>query len=175
MAYSISTYLAHAKAVLAQVGARMNSGTGTDNKFWHNFKTGPFGAMVNKMAIWEVARQEDAYLKAMKKDRNDVGAVIEARAQAAQTMAAGNCGEQAALAFWYLQQRGVRPLDFVHFTDRDHAFVVLGSRVNITPNNFVQWSVDSVVCDPWGGRAEVAGMLVLRYSSTKIESLYRLP
>ena len=173
MAYSISTYLVHANAVLAQVEARMKSGTGTDNKFWHNVKTGPFGAFVNKMAIWEVARQENAYLKAM--NRNDAGAVIGARAQAAQNMGAGNCGEQAALAFWYLQQRGVRPLDLVHFTDRDHAFVVLGSRVDITPTNFVQWSVDSVVCDPWSGRAEVAGMLVLRYSSTKIESLHRLP
>ena len=101
-------------------------------------------------------------------------AYIEAMASSARQMGAGNCGEQSALAFAFLRQKGVRPLDFCWLDDGKHAFLVLNSPVNITPTNFTTWSVDAVICDPWYGRAEIAGMFAAHHPGRRVVSEYRL-
>ena len=61
----------------------------------------------------------------------------------------GNCGEFSALAFIYLYDLGVRPLDWMSLVGGDHAFVVLG-RENADPNDHRNWGPKAVICDPWG-------------------------
>jgi hypothetical protein len=61
----------------------------------------------------------------------------------------GNCGEFSALAFIYLYDSGVRPLDWMSLIGGDHAFVVIG-RENSDPNDHRNWGAQSVICDPWG-------------------------
>lgn len=106
--------------------------------------------------------------------RQDWRAYIDEMAFEARTMGAGNCGEQAALAFKYLEEHGIRPLDYVSFMTRDHAIVILGSTVPIRQNNFADWSVEGVVCDPWGRWVDLAGMLAVRYPHSTFESQFHL-
>src|SRR5438105_29150 len=54
-------------------------------------------------------------------------AFYRASAAKAADLGCGNCGEQAAVAFMYLKDAGVRPLDLMAYQDPgDHAFVVIG-------------------------------------------------
>ena len=63
----------------------------------------------------------------------------------------GNCGEQAAVAFVMLIDRGVEPLDLMECTSTDHSFVVIGRRENSDPTGYdaMKWGPDAVICDPW--------------------------
>jgi hypothetical protein len=69
----------------------------------------------------------------------------------------GNCGEQSALALIHLRRLGgAYPLSWVCFTNRDHAFVMVGwplhdgwSPSEGWPPRNLPWFEDAVVCDPW--------------------------
>lgn len=87
----------------------------------------------------------------------------------------GSAAEQAIVAFAYLLQLGIRPLDYMHTSGREHAFVVIGRvppvmdglrehknddqgvEIMLTPNEAIveikpeTWGVDAVVCDPHRG------------------------
>lgn len=60
-----------------------------------------------------------------------------------------NCGEFAAVAFVYLYDLGVRPLDYMSLVGQDHAFVVLGRKKG-DPTTAAKWGPSAVVCDAWG-------------------------
>ena len=52
---------------------------------------------------------------------------IKALAKLTERYGCGNCGELTALAFMFLFNKGIRPLDFMALSDpADHAFVVIG-------------------------------------------------
>jgi hypothetical protein len=86
---------------------------------------------------------------------------IHNRAALAASAGCGNCGEQAAIAFSYLElSRNARPLDYVgpagstrivSSGNIDHAFVVIGRVKGSDPLDQKTWGVDAVVCDPWDG------------------------
>jgi hypothetical protein len=63
----------------------------------------------------------------------------------------GNCGEMTAMAFMYLYNLGVRPLDFMALVNpADHAFVVIGRKNSPDHDSYGRnWNKDAVVCDPW--------------------------
>jgi hypothetical protein len=76
----------------------------------------------------------------------------------ARQVHAGQCTEQAAVAFTYLlRNRSVKPLDFMLQQPRelDHVFFVVGrqrGKVNATEwpiDKSPPWGPDAVVCDPW--------------------------
>ncbi len=84
-------------------------------------------------------------------------AVLERQAEYAASAAAhygcGNCNEQAALAFIYLRDKGIFPIDWV---DKEnflpgfggHSFVVIGRESGkIKP---ADWGESAVICDPHG-------------------------
>ena len=71
-------------------------------------------------------------------------------AQQAERYGVGNCGEQSSLAFVYLDNIGVRPLDLVEFLNKNHGLVVIG-RVDNTGSDPVNWGPAAVVADPWLG------------------------
>lgn len=62
----------------------------------------------------------------------------------------GNCGEFSALAFIYLYDKGVRPLDWMSLEGGDHAFVVIGQDKNRIAGKILSWGPDAVICDSWG-------------------------
>ncbi len=93
----------------------------------------------------------------------------------------GTAAEQAIIAFAYLMHVGVRPLDFMHSTGREHVFVLVGRMppssvthdptserkrdasvttdpvIEITPE---MWGADAVVCDPARGVIHRQGELI---------------
>ncbi len=98
-------------------------------------------------------------------------AYIESMARRASEFGIGNCGEHAAVAFKFLEDRGTRPLDYIVMTNGDHAMVLLGSTVPVKQNNFKEWSVESVYCDPWGGAAWLGSQLAVHYPNKKFCSV----
>ena len=72
----------------------------------------------------------------------------------ARAYGCGNCGEQSAIAFMWLYNKGIRPLEWMRFTDADHAFVVVGRAWNKSFDwDVPNWGPSAVVCDPWKKRA----------------------
>jgi hypothetical protein len=65
---------------------------------------------------------------------------------------AGNCQEQAALAFDMLARAGQRPLELMSIREQDHVVVVVG-RLSGTPSTHDAWNKDTVICDAWAKRA----------------------
>lgn len=76
---------------------------------------------------------------------------VEKIALDAERNGCGNCGEQSASAWVFLWKKGVRPLDWMHFTNGDHAFVVVGRANGSNVNDPSSWGATAVVCDPWEG------------------------
>lgn len=96
-------------------------------------------------------------------------------ADAADNFGVGNCGEQSALAFTYLEKRNIRPIEWMEFTDESHAFVILGRRAGTNLANFAEWSYGAALCDPWRPGSGIAGMLALWYRKyNRVRSIYRL-
>jgi len=72
---------------------------------------------------------------------------IRLSADKAKSKGCGNCGENSSLAFIFLYDMGVRPLDRMAI-DADHAFVVIG-RTGADDGDWKNWGDAAVVCDPW--------------------------
>ena len=104
----------------------------------------------------------------------DPDSYIRAMAQSAKEFKIGNCGEHAALAFEYLADKGVRPLDFVTFRDGDHAFVVLDRKEGADIADLSAWLPQAVLCDPWRGGAHIGEMARIWYRNQALQVEYRL-
>jgi hypothetical protein len=74
-------------------------------------------------------------------------------AERAESSGCGNCGEQAAMAFEFLKQKNVFPLDYM--TVGHNAIVVIGIPDTGSSWNVADWGKDAVVCDPWHGMAYI--------------------
>lgn len=75
---------------------------------------------------------------------------IMAAAGKAEATGCGNCGEQAAIAYKHLVKRLLAsPVDYMHRTTADHAFVVIGRVERSDPADPQTWGPDAAVCDPW--------------------------
>ena len=72
--------------------------------------------------------------------------------RAARTRGNGNCMEQSAIAFGYLYQKGVKPVDYMMFEADgwDHGWLVIGRAEGSDPADLGTWGPDAVWCDPWG-------------------------
>jgi hypothetical protein len=83
----------------------------------------------------------------------------------AKETSTGNCSELSAVAFNYLRNQGVRPIDYfaVWRGAWNHAFVVLNRPADQPLARFDQWSRYAVVCDPLYDRAGDAGFLATWY------------
>ncbi len=162
-------YLVHAKSALHYTRSKLD--WGETNSFGKNLIDLVRGRIFSTLpAMQEVYSQEESYMKAMKVPApSDPNwplyglQYIEAMATSAITMHVGNCEEMAAVAFWYLHNQGVRPLDYMMIAGK-HAFVVLGAAARPTTRNFNEWSGGSaMLCDPWSWRAQPADNLCYIY------------
>jgi hypothetical protein len=84
---------------------------------------------------------------------------VRIKAQGAREARCGNCGEQSAVAFVFLLDKGVRPVEWFKFSDIDHAFVVIGRLENSKENDPYDWGPNAVICDPWYEKAYPASEL----------------
>jgi len=98
---------------------------------------------VNKM------REEIVPMLAM--TDGSMGEQLRVRAEVAGDRRCGNCAEQAAVAFAYLVGIGARPIEYFDFSNKDHAYVVIGrplcSEITIPET----WGPYTFICDPWRG------------------------
>lgn len=109
--------------------------------------TPPVGAYEANLVRFVIENQ-------IRKKMNGDEREIEVMANVAWMTGAGNCSNQAALAYIRLRDRGIRPLDFTDFADFDHAFVLIGRLPEGTPPSASKssqpdtWGEDCVICDP---------------------------
>jgi hypothetical protein len=89
--------------------------------------------------------------------RMDTLEKIRTIATMAENRKCGNCGEQVSVAFIYLYDRGIRPIDLMQFENADHGYVVLGRPEDARPVS--SWGPEAYVADPWLGRWYQAGLL----------------
>jgi len=61
----------------------------------------------------------------------------------------GNCGEMAAAAFTLALQKGCPIVEYMTFTNVDHAFCVLGRPATAALAQPTSWGSDCWICDPW--------------------------
>lgn len=74
---------------------------------------------------------------------------VEATCLGTQLFKAGNCQEQATLAYRFLTSKGQFPLEICHFENGDHVFVVIGRNVDSDIKNPRSWGENAIICDPW--------------------------
>lgn len=157
-----SEYLSAAKAAVRHVQGSvryrgLNTGGG-----WIRHPTElteKFVARAGLMWLDAVTRREYAH-----KEANWETFVDEWRKQALSTQT-GNCSELSALAYRYLQEKGIRPVEYfgVYRGSWNHAFVILNRDQSVPIHDFAKWSYRAVVCDPLYDRAGDAGFLATWY------------
>lgn len=140
-------------------------------------------------ALSDLRRDEDQYYGTLKShvDNQEMSLwtaterLIEFRAAAAAAHGAGNCAEQAALAFIYLRDRGVFPLDYmfkpnwVPFLDfGGHAFVVIGRKKGSDTAAPATWGDLAVIADPHETETAYPGSKIDQFMpNTKFVSMFR--
>jgi hypothetical protein len=60
----------------------------------------------------------------------------------------GNCGEQSAIAYMFLWDNSMVPVDWIKVNDVDHNFTLLGCRPGAGSDKS-RWGPRCVVVDPW--------------------------
>jgi hypothetical protein len=171
---SISSYVTAANYACAHVRNMVPQGANNSGS-QKLFRQIPVYGWIKTQNI--IANARDGYEEAKRRGElkeGDWKTYIELMARTAIQIKAGNCGEQSSVAFMYLKEAGIRPIEYFEYTDRDHAFLILNRRAGTDIANFAEWSENAVVCDPWRDATGVAGMLALWYRSTKVVSRYRL-
>jgi hypothetical protein len=149
-------YLAAAREALVYVQGIVPYGAANDVR---QFLTFDLGKLIRQLRAMDrllatrsaIDRDEEASFVA----EDDALRTIQVWADDVKKKHGGNCGEQSALAFQFLQKKGIKPLDWAHFIHHDHAFVLIGrpsADSQITVGSPPDWVRDLVICDPWKGR-----------------------
>jgi hypothetical protein len=87
--------------------------------------------------------------------RSPVPTWLRKAAATAEAAGCGNCGTNAAVAFMWLYDNGIFPIDYMsgfefeRKTGVDHAFVVIGREDASDQRDPKTWGDSAVVCDPW--------------------------
>src|SRR5262249_52273779 len=85
---------------------------------------------------------------------NDERAKVRWEALQALQARAGNCSELSAVAYKFLDEAGVRPLERVYLAaPGDHVFTVLGRDPWSDLQDVRTWGCNAFVCDPWANLA----------------------
>jgi hypothetical protein len=73
--------------------------------------------------------------------------IIQLLADIAHRARAGNCQEMAAVAFLYLKERNVAPIEMVSIPK--HTYIIVGRSPKTPINCHEDWNDEAVICDPW--------------------------
>ena len=104
---------------------------------------------------------------------------------AAKKHKVGNCMEQAAIAFLYLEGSTTAPLDFMAFSNPskvqdkplyDHALVVIGRVDGSDPRRVETWGSEAIWCDPWQLRTGRVYSIddLIKKKATNLDSAFKL-
>jgi hypothetical protein len=80
------------------------------------------------------------------------------KAESAKNSGSGNCGEVSAIAFIYLYDSMIRPIDWMEVKGGDHNFVLIG-RKSQNPANKDTWGEPCAVSDPWQKISRAASLM----------------
>jgi hypothetical protein len=123
--------------------------TGAANNPLKELDRGPIGHLEAWLTVKSERSDIDLTILRRGVKEWDINGTMEVWAEKAKTYGAGNCGEQSALAFSYLKGRRVQPIDWAHFNNRDHAFVLVNRPKDLI-NGKLKEKLDQVIlCDPY--------------------------
>jgi hypothetical protein len=127
-------------------------------------------------AILKVWRKEDDLIDSQFVNPTDTLRMAQVFADSAEGYGAGNCGEHSAVAYLWLRRNSIFPIDWVHFNNKDHAFVLIGrpaTTSTYTPKQIPQqpWFSDAVVCDAYWGRCDFWSNVLAEYNPQNMLSL----
>ncbi|RJP52911.1 MAG: hypothetical protein C4583_05830 [Anaerolineaceae bacterium] len=167
---NLSAYLAAARAAVDSVKASLRYGAGNradDREATYQRERGNFENHAEKLgygpgSVW-AAGQLSRYVAEIKviamRLEDFFGALpalpasqkvqrIRQISDQAKRYGAGNCSDQACVAFIELYDAGIRPLDIMYLTNGKHGFVAIGKEAagNEDPST---WGGSTVICDPW--------------------------
>lgn len=107
----------------------------------------PLPHPLNKVCTFITRKIEDKHGASGAQDHCDI---IRNWAARASRFRCGNCAEQAAIAFLFLLQKGIVPIDYMGFLKKvNHALVVVGRAHGSSVANVETWGRLAVVCDPY--------------------------
>jgi len=137
----LSENLAAAKQAIAYVASKM--GTGASNQMdryrvWVGDEKSIF--TIKNQCVGAVRSAITA---------SDWPGILAQGATAAERLGCGNCGEQSAIAFKFLERMGIRPIEWCFRNLDGHQFVMIGRKSNATVDDISTWGPDAVICDPW--------------------------
>lgn len=96
------------------------------------------------------ATQEAAVKQWQKEGGNNRRRLMEIEADMASAYGYGKCSAHMAIAFCFLFDQGVRPLDeMVTWQFKNHTFVVIGRQKESNEKVPATWGQAAVICDPW--------------------------
>lgn len=88
---------------------------------------------------------------------------VRSWAARARHFGCGNCAEHAAVAFVYLEDKKIVPIDYLgSVTDGDHAFIVIGRAHGSKKTDIKTWGSRAVVCDPYYDKVYPASQIPTR-------------
>jgi hypothetical protein len=96
---------------------------------------------------------------------------LKANASWSKLYGCGNCGEQSALAFTFLENQQIFPLDWVCTENWSHAFVIINRAKGSDLSNYQTWGSAAVICDPWSDYAGYASKN-RKYFNLRLKWLY---
>jgi len=127
-------------------------------------------------ALLKTRRGEDQTIDAKFINPADGLRLAQALSENAERYGGGNCGEQSAVAYIFLRRRAVLPVDWAQFTDKDHAFVIIGrsSAGSYAPADVSKqpWFAGAVICDAYWGRCDLWSDVLSEYNPSKIVSIH---
>lgn len=123
--------------------------TGASNSLSKAMDRGLVNQVAAMFRVSTVRSEADATITLRNIKNWDTNRTMQVWAEKAKKYGAGNCGEQSALAFYYLRSKGVGPLDWARFTNRDHAFILLNRPKSLVGGE-LRGALDRVfLCDPY--------------------------
>lgn len=159
-ALSYSEYLGHAKNAVrhCQSAVRYRGINTPVGPIRHPFEFN--NLLLAGVANFVVGRVMDAYMPPA--NRPDFIKRIAMLGRVSQT---GNCSELSGIAYEYLDNEGIYPLDYfaVWRGSWTHAFLILNRDPSIPIKDFKKWSEYAIVCDPLYDRAANASHLSVWY------------
>lgn len=163
--YTVPGYMTAASSALAFVKRALT--VGPSNDIWRALDNYVVGNVPAMWCVWKMREATDEQILAKHLHDYQVNQIMEVMAEKAKQFGCGNCSEQAAMAFVYLRNRHIEPLDWMEFTNRDHSFVLLGrpSRANWADRGL--WLDKAVICDPYYNRRGPAVEMLADYDLPK--------
>ena len=134
-----ATNLFYAEAAVHYVKSKIYQGAGNR---WDDVKASGGDSLICQIGV-----RAGAYWDRIGNTKEKAMRLVAERAARA---GCGNCAEQSALAFVYLEGIGLKPLEWMAFENGNHGYVVIDREPGKVA--VADWGPDAVISDPWLGK-----------------------